>query len=171
MALLGRAGVLRILPHRSSSKCVLAKQTQLSHNVPCRLQTLSIFDFFQVSLNSDPKVVAGKIAHCSRSDCPPTVLAIGQGCLNQAIKVCHKAVHFAACARWKRQQSSDLLCPLQAVAIARRFCMQPQTHNDMAFDLSCQPAFRENSTPARASRCTYAYTPWCLHDLHHQQLQ
>jgi len=52
-------------------------------------QTLSLFDVFQVSLNSDPKVVAGKIAHCSRSDCPPTVLAIGQGCLNQAIKVCH----------------------------------------------------------------------------------
>ncbi|DBB18523.1 hypothetical protein WJX82_003096 [Trebouxia sp. C0006] len=82
-------------------------------------------EFIKVSLNSDPKVVAGKIAHCSRSDCPPTVLAIGQGCLNQAIK---------------------------AVAIARRFCMQPQTHNDMAFDLSCQPAFRENSAPARSTR-------------------
>lgn len=76
------------MPHRSSSRCVLAKQTKLSHSVPCRLYTFSLFDFFQVSLNSDPKVVAGKIAHCSRSDCPPTVLAIGQGCLNQAIKVC-----------------------------------------------------------------------------------
>ena len=41
----------------------------------------------QVSLGSDPKTVAGKIAHCARADCPPTVLAIGQGCLNQAIKV------------------------------------------------------------------------------------
>ena len=40
--------------------------------------------------------------------------------------------------------------------------MQPQTHNDMAFDLSCQPAFRENSAPANSSRCTRAQQPWCL---------
>lgn len=38
---------------------------------------------------------------------------------------------------------------LQSVAIARRFCMQPQTSNDVAFDLSCQPAFRENCQPPR----------------------
>ncbi|KAL3134983.1 hypothetical protein ABBQ32_007938 [Trebouxia sp. C0010 RCD-2024] len=81
---------------------------------------LNPFRWVQVSLASDPKVVAGKIAHCSRSNRPPTVLAIGQGCLNQAIK---------------------------SVAIARRFCMQPQTSSDVAFDLSCQPAFRDNSQP------------------------
>lgn len=85
-----------------------------------RPRDFSTQEYIKVSLASDPKVVAGKIAHCSRSNRPPTVLAIGQGCLNQAIK---------------------------SVAIARRFCMQPQTSSDVAFDLSCQPAFRDNSQP------------------------
>ncbi|KAL3146739.1 hypothetical protein ABBQ38_014725 [Trebouxia sp. C0009 RCD-2024] len=85
-----------------------------------RPRDFSTQEYIKVSLASDPKVVAGKIAHCSRSNRPPTVLAIGHGCLNQAIK---------------------------SVAIARRFCMQPQTSSDVAFDLSCQPAFRDNGQP------------------------
>lgn len=55
-----------------------------------------------MSLSSDPKVVAGKIAHCSRSDCPPTVLAIGQGSLNQAIKVLSCPLKPACCLPYNR---------------------------------------------------------------------
>lgn len=115
-----------------------------------------------MSLNSDPKTVAGKIAHCSRSDCPPTVLAIGQGCLNQAIKVWYfsEALLMSAgpnCICGIQTSVyicvSELSMMLQAVAIARKFCMQPQTNNDVAFDLTCQPAFRENSQPNKSARC------------------
>lgn len=74
----------------------------------------------QVSLASDPKVVAGKIAHCSRSNRPPTVLAIGQGCLNQAIKV-------TCTARCSLGDANNhfLLCPTLCLCFAvSRHCQE-----------------------------------------------
>jgi Stage V sporulation protein S (SpoVS) len=40
-----------------------------------------------VSGESKVKAVAGKIAHAAREGEPPAVLAIGNSCLNQAVKV------------------------------------------------------------------------------------
>ncbi len=42
--------------------------------------------FIKVSQNSNPKQVAGKIAHTCREGDPPAILTIGSGCINQAVK-------------------------------------------------------------------------------------
>jgi len=159
------------LPHRSLSRCVLAKQTQLSHGVPCRLQTLSLFDFFQVSLNSDPKVVAGKIAHCSRSDCPPTVLAIGQGCLNQAIKVCHTLCILLLGLDGKASKAHTFCVPYRLWPLPGDFACS--LRHTMTWHLTCpvsQHSVRTVRQPGQqgAHLCP---NPWCLHDLHHRKMQ
>lgn len=138
----------------------------------CEIMTVDLnpFRWVQVSLASDPKVVAGKIAHCSRSNRPPTVLAIGQGCLNQAIKVscvatCSLALTTTVC------HISHCACALQSVAIARRFCMQPQTSSDVAFDLSCQPAFRDNSQPTARCMLNSLSKHFILHTICHKEFR
>jgi hypothetical protein len=42
--------------------------------------------FIKCSQTSNPKGVAGKIAHTCREQDPPAVLTIGAGCINQAVK-------------------------------------------------------------------------------------
>lgn len=42
--------------------------------------------FIRVSATSNPKAVAGKIAHACREGDPPAILLIGPACINQAVK-------------------------------------------------------------------------------------
>ncbi|KAK9804811.1 hypothetical protein WJX72_006984 [[Myrmecia] bisecta] len=80
--------------------------------------------FVKISATCHIKSMAGRIAHSARAGRPPTLLAIGHNCLNQAVK---------------------------AVAIARKYVADSEAaeSHGACFDITCQPAFREKMDDER----------------------
>ena len=117
--------------------------------------------FVKVSGASNPKQVAGKVAHTCRSGDAPAMLTIGTQCINQAVKaVCIARGAFSSGVEGARRRA-----PPRALTTAHTHNTHTDTQHHYknpkgylerdALDLTFQTAFREGATPDKPSVALY----------------